>query len=151
VEDYHNELCGWFTACSSKSIIWNGRYPGDLVYTFGLLNKLLELSWLIHNKNLVSGKFPLADLDEEESLGLVISRKTACHSLLPDEEYNPYLILSEFFHHFFLHESQARLLDWLIIGLSNSSLQEHDFGVEYHFYQMAHKLIDALHEINIRN
>src|SRR5690606_39354178 len=89
VEDYHNELCGWFTACSSKSIIWNGRYPGDLVYTFGLLNKLLELSWLIHNKNLVSGKFPLADLDEEESLGLVISRKTACHSLLPDEEENP--------------------------------------------------------------
>ena len=150
--DFENlqEMKKLFRKCCKVSLsdkyIWDEGIPGNLLYIYEQMEKLIESCYLIYNKKgfkkKLSKKTPQRDL-----------KKGKDHPELPAslslaEFANPGIVINDYFETYSLLEWKQLLHSWMEAGLSNYSVLENmkTKGLLPYVYGME-KLLEAAYRI----
>src|SRR5277367_2339324 len=126
--DFENmqEMKKLFRKCCQVSLsekyIWDEGIPGNLLYIYEQLEKLIECCYLIYGKK--GFKKKVAKKVEEYDWNKAKDHPELPASLSLAEFVNPRLVINDFFETYSLLEWKQLLHAWMEAGLSNFSVLE---------------------------
>lgn len=106
----------------SEKYIWDEGIPGNLLYIYEQLDKLIESCYLIYKKK--GFKKKLTRKTNQQNLEKVKDHPELPASLSLAEFVNPRIVINEFFETYGLLEWKQFLHSWMEAGLSNFSVLE---------------------------
>ncbi len=106
----------------SEKYIWDEGIPGNLLYIYEQLEKLIESCYLIHKKKGFKKKLTKKTKQKDFEKGKNHPELPA--SLSQAEFVNPRIVINDFFETYSLLEWKQCLHSWMEAGLSNFSVLE---------------------------
>jgi hypothetical protein len=106
----------------SEKYIWDEGIPGNLLYIYEQLEKLIESCYLIYKKK--GFKKKLSKKTKQQDLEKVKDHPELPASLILAEFMNPRIVINDFFETYSLLEWKQFLHSWMEAGLSNFSVLE---------------------------